>query len=388
VPPRWSGEEDRVLHRLYGGGAPLRVIAERVGRSEDAVAERRRTLRMAARPRQRPWSPVEDELLRSGAALGLPATVIAARLRRPPEQVRRRRRVLVGSRRAPRRFSAAEDAAIAACWAQGGDVEALAGELGRSAGSLRLRARKLGLHRPPARPRWRAYEDAAVRDGYERGLTCTQIATELGGRTAAAIAARAAKLGLATYARSWTAREERDLRRLARDGVGLERAAQLLGRTPEALRARARKLGIPAPRSAHAARGGRPWTAGDDELLRLHAGLNPAALADLVDRSPEAVTQRLRRLGLRAGAERSPHHAVAARRGLTPGQRAVMARELAAGGAGRQLALARRLGLELADVRRARDLIGGVARTRGAAPLDGELDGDAKPPARAVDQGR
>jgi len=85
-------------------------------------------------------------------------------------------------------------------------------------------------------PRWR--------DGYERGLTCAQIGGEL--------AERAGKLGLATYARTRTPREDRDLRRLSRDGFELERAARLLSRTPEALRAPARKFGI-APRSHLAA---------------------------------------------------------------------------------------------------------------------------------------
>ena len=101
MPPRWSGEEDRVLRRLYGEGAALRAIAEQVGRSQDAVSERRRTLGIAARPRQRPWSPAEDELLRSATALGLPATAIADRLARPAEQVRRRRRALLGPGHSP-----------------------------------------------------------------------------------------------------------------------------------------------------------------------------------------------------------------------------------------------------------------------------------------------
>jgi hypothetical protein len=353
MPPRWSGEEDRTLRRLYGGqGAPLRVIAERVGRSQDAVSERRRALGIAPRPRMRPWSPVEDELMRAGTALGLSAAEIAARLRRAPEQVRRRRRALLGSARAPVAFTVAEDHAIAECWTGSGDVEALARALGRSAGSLRLRAQKRGLHRPQPRRRWRAYEDAAVRDGYERGLTCAQIAAELAGRSAPAVAARAAKLGLATYARTWTPREDRDLRQLARDGIALGRAAQLLARTPEALRARARKLGMTPPRPARAGQAGRRWTAREDELLRLHGALNPAALAELLDRSPEAITQRLRRLGLRAGAERSPHHPAPARGGLTPGQRAAVARELRTGGPGRKLALARRLAVPTAAIRR------------------------------------
>ncbi|MGH2945526.1 MAG: hypothetical protein ACRDPC_04575, partial [Solirubrobacteraceae bacterium] len=84
MPPRWSREEDRTLRRLYGQGAPLRVIAQRVGRSQDAVSERRRTLGIAARARMRPWSPVEDELLRAGTARGLSATEVARVFRIPP----------------------------------------------------------------------------------------------------------------------------------------------------------------------------------------------------------------------------------------------------------------------------------------------------------------
>ena len=351
VSARWLHEEDGVLRQLYAQGAPLRVIAEQVGRSPDAVGERRRTLGISARPRSRPWTALEDELLRAGTAIGLPAAAIAQRLRRPPDQVRRRRRVLAGSRPAPRPFTVAEDEAIAACWAHAGDIEALACALDRPAGSVRLRAQKLGLHRPPSRRRWQPDEDAAVRDGYQRGLTCAQISAELEHRTASAVAARAAKLGLVTYARAWTAREDHHFRRLTREGMDLERAAQLLARTPEALRARARKLDIPVPKSSRAGQTPRSWTSDDDELLALHRALNAAALANMLNRSPEAIAQRLRRLGLRAGAERSPHHPASTRNGLTPGQRAAAARELRNARPGRQLALARRLELRPTDVR-------------------------------------
>src|SRR5690349_10480220 len=135
MAPRWSEHEDRILRRLYADGVPHRAIAEAVGRSEDAVSERRRTLGMPARSRSRPWSPLEDELLRGGTAMGLPAAALATRLGRPPEEVRRRRRALVGAAPAPAPFTAADDAAIAACWAGSRDVEALARELGRPAGS-------------------------------------------------------------------------------------------------------------------------------------------------------------------------------------------------------------------------------------------------------------
>lgn len=352
MAPRWMPEEDRLLRTLYAEGAPVRMIARQAGRSEDAVSERRRTLGIAPRRRSRAWTTTEDELVRAGAAIDLPATVIAVRLRRSPEEVRRRRGALVGVARLGTLYSAGDDDAIRRCWADGADVPTLAQRLGRSAGAIRLRATKLGLHDPPPRRRWSPAEDAAVRDGYELGLTCEQIVRELSGRTAPAVAARAAKLGLATYARAWTRSDDRALRRLNRDGAGLLRAAQLLARTPEALRARTRKLELAPLYSRPPNRQGRPWTIDEDDLLALHAGLNPASLAELVERSPEAVTQRLRRLGLRRGAERSPHHPVAARKGLTPGELTMVTRELRVGGPRRHLALAQRLDVPLAAVRR------------------------------------
>ncbi|MGH2895366.1 MAG: hypothetical protein ACRDPM_19165, partial [Solirubrobacteraceae bacterium] len=71
----------------------------------------------------------------------------------------------------------------------------------------------------------------------------------------------------------------------------------------------------------------------------------------MLDRSPEAVAQRLRRLGLREARRRSPHHLVPARRGLTPGQLATVVRELRNGGPRRRLSLAQRLGLTPGQIR-------------------------------------
>lgn len=360
---RWSRAEDALLRRLYADGAAVDEIASRVGRSADAVSARRRTLRVAPRPRSRPWSPREEELLRAGATAGVSAAMIAVHLHRPADQVRRRRRALMGTARAAPRYSAAEDAAIVSCWRRGGDVAALAAELARTPGALRLRAQELGLYRPPARRRWRPDEDAALRDGYGLGLTCAQIALEIGGRTPAAVTARAAKLGLSTYGRRWTPRDDELLRRLVRDGVDIDAAAELLARTPDALRRRAHVLEIAPPQRRHPGRRRRPWTQAEDALLALHRERNPAVLARQLDRSSEAIAQRLRALGLRDGREGSPHHPVRARGGLTPGQRAVIARELDAGGPRHQLALARRLGVRPSVVRR-------VA----AGPLGTEVD--------------
>ena len=348
---RWTTAEDRVLYRLYPQGVPIREIASALGRSADAVCERRRALALPARPRSRPWSPREDDLLRVASSAGLPAATLVGALSRDAEQIRRRRRVLLGTALRLRAYTPAEDEAIRACWKDDLDVQHLALALGRSPGTIRLRAQKLGCFQPVRRPRWREHEDAAVHDGYKQGLTCAQIAAELPGRTVSAVAARAGKLGLATYARIWTPRDDRILRALTRDAFELERAAQILARTPEAVRARARKLGLAPPRSRRTHQTPRRWTCAEDEQLRLHAGHNPAILAELLDRSPEAVVQRLRRLGLREVRERSPHHPAPGRRGPTPGERATVARELRTGGPRRQLALARRLGRQPAEIR-------------------------------------
>jgi hypothetical protein len=122
-------------------------------------------------------------------------------------------------------------------------------------------------------------------------------------------------------------------------------------RTPDSLRARARKLGLTPLRSGRSDQRPRPWTAGEDEQLRLRQGLNPGALAELLGRSPEAVTQRLRRLKLRDARQRSPHHPASVRGGFTPGERATLARELQTGGPRRELALARRLERTPAEIR-------------------------------------
>lgn len=172
VPPRWSGEEDRVLRDRYARGVAVRAIAEELHRSPDAVSERRGALGIVAVHGRGRGRRSRTSGCAPPGALGLPAAAVAQCLRRPAAQVRRRRRVLVGGGKAPVPFTDAEDAAITACWASGVEVETLARQLGRAPGSVRLRANKLGLHRPLARPRWRSHEDAVVRDGYERGMSC------------------------------------------------------------------------------------------------------------------------------------------------------------------------------------------------------------------------
>lgn len=363
MAPRWTPADDRALRRLYEAGVSLRGIGERLDRSEQAASERRRTLEIPTRVRA--WKATEDTLVRAAARAGIPDRAVAARLGRTVEQVRRRRRRLAGPRLSPRPFTRADDERLRACWADSSEVDELARTLGRSAGALRLRAQSLGLHCPHPRRRWQADEDAALRDGYEQALSCAQIAAQLPGRTAGAVAARAAKLGVATYARVWTQLDDRRLRMLTDEGLRVESIAQALGRTPQAVMLRARKRAIALPAPWLAPRSGLRWTAAEDDLLRVNGALNPAVLADALGRSPHAITQRMRRLGLRDG--RSPHHPVVRRGQLTPGERATAVRELRTGGPGRVLALARRLDVSPSVIRAAAAQSGGAREALAAS---------------------
>jgi hypothetical protein len=341
---RWTKREDAALAHLYRGGVAVQEIAERLGRTADAVNARRRHLQLPARRARTAWSAREDAVLAAATRAALPAWVVAERLGRPVGATRWRRRALGLAASAARAYAVSEDAAIRATFARAGQLEELSAQLGRSPDALRVRAAKLGLHRPVRRPRWSASEDAAVRDGYDNGLSCREIARELPGRTRAAVAARARKLGLATHARRWTALDDERLRRLA-GRHSIDELARRLGRTPDALRQRASKLGIVLIENGIPRNGRAPWTAAEDDLLRLHPGLNPAILARLLGRTDRAVTIRLSKLGLRAGRERSPHHATPRLGALTPGERALLERELETTNPRRLLTLARRLGL-------------------------------------------
>ena len=244
----------------------------------------------------------------AGAAAGLSAAVLGQRLRRSAGQVRARRGALLGRKPAGLPYLPDEDAAIRVCLGHGGDLVALAHRLGRSPDALRLHAQHLGLHRPQPRRRWAEWDDAVVRDGYTSALPCAEIARRLPQRTTTSVAARARKLGLISYARRWSTDDDQRLMRVTARGTTLEEMAQRLGRTPEAIRRRASRLAIEPPAPASAPRHARRWTREEDELLRLHHALNPGRLAELLGRSDGAVCRRLCAIGLRAHAQRSPHH--------------------------------------------------------------------------------
>ncbi len=339
---RWTAEQDRVLRRLYASGCPIQQIGARLGRSPDAVVARRSALNVAARPRSRPWAAQEETLLNAAITGGIPVSVIAARLDRSWDQVRARSRNLAAPRPAPRPYLPHEDEEISRCVLTNGDLGSLALLLKRSPDALRIHAQQLGLHHPRQRPRWEQWEDATVRDGYTSALTCAEIARQLQRRTPDSVAARARKLGLSTYARRWSASDDRRLALMSARGITVEQAALQLGRTPEAIRRRAARRRIHALPAAPSPTP-RAWTPQEDELLKIHRALNPARLAQLLDRSDRAVCQRLCSLGLRRQAARSPHYTVSRPQGqVTPGERNMLKRALA-GAPRRRIAALRRL---------------------------------------------
>jgi hypothetical protein len=350
VAARWRPNEDRALRGWYPQGVPVVEIARRLGRTADAVDARRRLLGLAPRRRPRDWSARQDALLLASRRAGIPARIVADRLGLPLETVRRRGRAIDPVRAASRRWMPAEDEQLRAALASRRPLAEVACELGRSEGALRTRARERGLL-PQAEPRrrWSASEDDLLRSGYESGLTCLAIATELlgGARTPETVSARASKLGLATYARSWTEEEDQALRRLGLCGASVSEAAERLARTPEAIRRRSRKLGIRLARDP--LRGGaRPWRREEDTLLHELAGLHPARLARILNRSDQAIRRRRAALGINTS---SPHHLPPAQDDLTPGERRLLAREYAPEKPRRVLALAHRLGRSPAELR-------------------------------------
>jgi hypothetical protein len=348
-------------------------IARRLGRTADAVDARRRLVGLAPRRRPREWSARQDALLLASLRAGVPARIVAERLGLPLEAVRRRRRVLAPARAASRRWTLEEDERLRAALATGSPLGELACELARSEGALRTRARERELlPQAERRRRWTPAEDDLVRFGYESGRTCHAIATDLlgGARTPETVSARARKLGLATYARTWTDEEDRTLRQLGLSGACVSEAAELLARTPEAIRRRSRELGIRL--ASDPVRGSpRPWRTEEDALLRELAGLHPARLARILGRSDQTIRRRRAALGIN---NRSPHHLPPAHDDLTPGERRLLAREYSPEKPRWVLALAHRLGrtpAELRARRRAPCEQAMIVKTRSQRPLPG-----------------
>jgi hypothetical protein len=352
---RWRQSEDAALARAYADGVPIRAIAEFLGRSEEGLSARRRLLGIAPRRVPVVWSASQDALICAAACAGLPASKVAVQLRVSVDQVRRRRTQLLGVQTAARHYQPWEDEAIRAAWTSGPVVDELARRLGRSPDAIRLRARALGVHSPASRLRWTRLEDHVLRRAYADGLSCTEISDScLPRRSAGSVAARAHKLGLTSYARRWTNEEDVRLRLLLTRGGTIDQIALALVRTPEAIRQRVRKLGADGPATRRRRQHGERWSAADDAVLRENLGAHPSVLGSILGRSDLAVRRRQRELELRTG-NRSPHHAPAGASSFAPAEDRLLRRELGASGGAhgkRTLALAARLGHPPGELRR------------------------------------
>lgn len=346
---RWTPAQDELLLELYAAGVPREELGRRLCRTVDAVDARRRLLARPARSRSpRAWSETEERFLRAAAEAGVPGGEIARRLGRTAGAVRRRRELLGATRPRASRYTQAEDALIAAAVAAGNPLAPLAARLERSEGALRLRARSLGLVAVGKRRRWTSAEDDALRDAYAAGRSTQAIRELLPHRTAGAIVARAHLLGLAEHARRWSDDDDRTLARLARLGVSIAYVGAQLGRTEEAVAKRCRLLGLTVPPGEPFARRGH-WTQSEDALLRARTDAPPRALVASLGRSEASIRRRRRLLGL-APASRTQHHPLPSGVPVHALARAV-AGELPLTPA-RALALSRRLGIPLAEVRR------------------------------------
>lgn len=349
----WRAEEDAVLVEMYEGSEPRQAIAIRLGRTVDAVDARRRILRHdAARTQPRPWQPREDELLRAARAAGIPATEVAPRLGRSVESVRSRGKQLGLGHRPARLYTSEEDETLRMDWGRGETVDELARKLGRSPDAVRLRARHLCISTTQRRQRWSADDDRRLREGYADGLTCRSInAALLPERTAGAIAARAALLGLALHGRRWTENETMTLATLTIAGCSVEQIARRLERSAAAIRQRTRRIGLRRPIGAPNRNGGKRWSAADDAILCGMAAADLVLLSQRLGRSEEAIRRRSATLGLREGRARSPHRAPPRTPTLTVAERRIGKRAVDAGG-NTLLSVSRRLGIAPGALRR------------------------------------
>lgn len=85
---RWSPGEDAVLTRRYLRGDSYEAIGREVGRTREAVNKRRKALGLPARQRRRDWQPEEEERLAALVAEGLTTGEIAQRMGRSYDAIR------------------------------------------------------------------------------------------------------------------------------------------------------------------------------------------------------------------------------------------------------------------------------------------------------------
>jgi hypothetical protein len=353
VSRRWTVDDERLLRSLYEADEPIRVIAVRLDRSEDAIEAHRRVIGVQHRSRpMRTWTPSEDAFLVAATEAQVPASEIGRRLGRTADAVRRRREICGITRPPHRPYTALDDERLRIGVRSGASFGELAVRLGRTPGAVRLRAKTLGLIESTPRRRWRGDEDDLLRFGYRSGWPAGEIhARLLRERTVTAICARARILGLAVYGRRWTAAEDRRLRDLVGKGLSVNLIAAELHRTREAVAARCRANGFARPPlvAGTTGRNHRRWTEREDEWLRSSTDVDTQTLARRLGRS-EAAVRRRRKVLLAVGTTRTQHHpGLGGAVSVTPAQVQQVARAMPVT-ATRLIALSKRLQLPFGTI--------------------------------------
>ncbi|MDD2878326.1 MAG: hypothetical protein PHT60_14060 [Acidiphilium sp.] len=262
APPPWSEAEDAVLREVYATDATIAEIAARLGRPGSGVISRASHLGLRRPEGPKPWHPDEQALALKLAEEGHRYPSIRRKLAAkgfPPRAESTFQAFIAASgyqRGWGRPWIEEECDLLRLSYQTGGNLVALAHQLGRSRTSIRWKAAELhlsGTHPKPngarqGRP-WTEADDQILRANYGRGRMKTADLARLLDRPKSAVYNRAFTLGLDHgYCRDWTQDEDLLIRIAHAAGVSITDLAQVVQRDPTIVSKRAIKLGLPFSR--------------------------------------------------------------------------------------------------------------------------------------------
>lgn len=259
APPPWSEAEDAVLREVYATDATIAEIAARLGRPGSGVLTRASDLRLRRPQGPKPWHPDEQALALKLAEQGHRYPVIRRKLAAKgfPFRAESSFQAFIASsgyhRGWGRPWIEEECDLLRQAYANGGNLAALAHQLGRSRMSISGKAAELnlsGTHPNPTGARrgrpWTVADDQILRANYGRGRMKTADLARLLDRPKPAVYNRAFSLGLDHgYCRDWTVDEDLLIRIAHAAGVSQVDLANVLQRDPTIVSKRAIKLGLP-----------------------------------------------------------------------------------------------------------------------------------------------
>lgn len=181
---RWSPEEIEQLRALYRV-LPYEEVAERIGRSHDAVKMKARKLRLR---KMEEWSTTEDELLR-GSYRDQSYQRMAARLERTVPAVKTRT-IVLGLESKVRNWTD-DDIRLLKDRYPTAELDTIAAMLGRTRAATAKKARAMGLVR---HRRWSQEDVRVLREQYPR-RSVRDLADRLG-RSCTTVRHKASQLGL------------------------------------------------------------------------------------------------------------------------------------------------------------------------------------------------